>query len=192
MPQNSINTHFLDVLDHFSYKNGPIDLVRGPFSNLETGTYFWPTCRCVHLFGSIWGCPNAPKQDEKLLSGCSGPFPLQECAYYSVRSLFSSLDIGTYIPSTCGPLSTFLVHSGVPKCLKTAQKTYFMAALHHFFLKNELIDMVRGLFSSSKAGSIWGYPNAPKQLKRNIFGLFHTISPTRTGLMIWLGAYFQA
>jgi hypothetical protein len=43
MPQNSINTHFLAVLDHFSYKNGPIDLVRCPFSNLDTGTYIWPT-----------------------------------------------------------------------------------------------------------------------------------------------------
>jgi hypothetical protein len=35
MPQNSINTHFMAVLDHFSYKNGPIDLVRGPYSSFR-------------------------------------------------------------------------------------------------------------------------------------------------------------
>jgi hypothetical protein len=29
-------------------------------------------------------------------------------------------------------------------------------------------------------------------IKKAIFGLFFTISPTRTGLMSWLGAYFQA
>jgi hypothetical protein len=36
----------------------------------------------------------------------------------------------------------------VPECPKTAQKTYFLVALDNFFLKNGLIDMVRGLFSS--------------------------------------------
>jgi hypothetical protein len=34
IPQNSINTHFLPVLDHFSYKNGPIDLVRAYFQKV--------------------------------------------------------------------------------------------------------------------------------------------------------------
>jgi hypothetical protein len=41
-------------------------------------------------------------------------------------------------------------------------------------------------------GSIQGCPNAPKLHKKTIFGSFHTIFPTRTGLMIWLGGYFQA
>jgi hypothetical protein len=31
VPLNSINTHFLAVLDHFLYKNGPMDLVKDPF-----------------------------------------------------------------------------------------------------------------------------------------------------------------
>jgi hypothetical protein len=53
----------LVVLEHFSYKNRPIDLVRG---------------------------------------------------------LFSSEDIGPYIPSTCGPLCTFLGPFGVLKSPKTA------------------------------------------------------------------------
>jgi hypothetical protein len=70
MPQNSIKNYFLVVLDYLSYKNGPIDLVRGLFSPYF-GTF-------VNLFGSIRGCPNAPKQHEKLFSGCFGPLILQE------------------------------------------------------------------------------------------------------------------
>jgi hypothetical protein len=46
-----------------------------------------------------------------------------------------------------------LVHLGVPKCLKTAHKSYFLVAPDHFFLKNGLIDMVRGLFSSLNIGT---------------------------------------
>jgi hypothetical protein len=33
MPRNTIKNYFLVVLDHFSYKNGPIDLVRPSFSS---------------------------------------------------------------------------------------------------------------------------------------------------------------
>jgi hypothetical protein len=42
--------------------------------------------------------------------------------------------------------------------------------------------------------SIWGCPNGQQQHEKNstIFWLFWTISPKRMGLMIWLGAYFQA
>jgi hypothetical protein len=35
-------------------------------------------------------------------------------------------------------------------------------------------------------------PNAPKQHTKTIFWLFWTISLTRMGILIWLGAYFQA
>jgi hypothetical protein len=41
----------------------------------------------------------------------------------------------------------------VPECAKTAQKTYFLVALDDFFLKNRLIDIVRGLFSSLNIGT---------------------------------------
>jgi hypothetical protein len=36
-PQNSIKNNFLVVLDNFFYYNGPDDLVRGLFSNLDIG-----------------------------------------------------------------------------------------------------------------------------------------------------------
>jgi hypothetical protein len=92
IPQNSIKTYFLVVLDHFFLKNGPNGMVRG---------------------------------------------------------LFLSLDIGTYILPTCGPMCTFLAPFG-------------------------------------------GAQMPQNSIKRTIFGLFRTISLTRIGLMIWLGAYFQA
>jgi hypothetical protein len=41
----------------------------------------------------------------------------------------------------------------VPKCPKTAQKTYFLVPPDHYFLKNGLIDMLRGLFSSLNIGT---------------------------------------
>jgi hypothetical protein len=59
-----------------------------------------------------------------------------------VRGLFLSLNIGTYILPTCGPLCTFLGPFGGAQII---EKT----------------------------------------------GLFRTIL-TKTGLMIWLGAYFEA
>jgi hypothetical protein len=38
MPQNNIKlNYFLVVLDYFSNKNGPNDLVRGLFSSLDIG-----------------------------------------------------------------------------------------------------------------------------------------------------------
>ena len=95
----------------------------------------------------------------------------------------------------------FLVHLGVPKCPKTTQKTYFLVALDHFFLKNGLIDMVRGLFASLNFGTYilptwgplctflgpFGGTQMPQNSIKNIFWLFYTISPTRMGVMIWLG-----
>jgi hypothetical protein len=37
----------------------------------------------------------------------------------------------------------------------------------------------------------WMVPKCPKTAQKLIFWLFWTISPTRMGLLIWLGAYFQ-
>jgi hypothetical protein len=41
----------------------------------------------------------------------------------------------------------------MPKCPKTAQKTYFLVAPEYFFLNNGIIDMVRGIFSSLNIGT---------------------------------------
>jgi hypothetical protein len=120
----------------------------GPFSNLDTGTYIRPTCRSVCTFLGPFGGAQMPQNRIKnYFLVVPNHFPYKNGPIGLVKNSFSSLDIGTYIPPTCGPLST-LVHLGVPKFPKTAQKTYFLVASDHFFLKNELIDMVRGLFSS--------------------------------------------
>jgi hypothetical protein len=56
MPQNSIRNYFLVVSDYFSYNIGPIDLVRGSFSNLEIGTNILFTCEPLSNFlGPIRG-----------------------------------------------------------------------------------------------------------------------------------------
>jgi hypothetical protein len=173
-------------------------LFKGPFSNLDNGTYIRPTCRSMCTFlGPFGGAQMPQSRIKKYILVVPDHFPYKNGPIDLVRSLFSSQDIGTYIPPTCGPLSTFLVHLGVPKGPKTAQKTYFLVVPDHFFLKDGLNDMVRGLFSSLNIhpahlqasgypfGSIWGCPNAPKLHQKTIFGLFHTISLTKTSLMIW-------
>jgi hypothetical protein len=65
IPQNSINTHFLPVFNHFSYQNGPIDFVRGPFSGLDTETYIPPTCGSVCSFLGPFGHAQCPKTAQK-------------------------------------------------------------------------------------------------------------------------------
>jgi hypothetical protein len=121
MPQNSLKNYFLVVSDYFSYKNGPIDLVRGLFSSFDIGINNLLTCRplCT-ILGPFW-CAQMPQKCIKsyfmvvsdYFSYNNGPIDL-------VRGLFSSLDIGTYILSTCGPCVPFWVKLGVPKCPKTA------------------------------------------------------------------------
>jgi hypothetical protein len=53
------------VLDYFTYKNGPNDLVRGPFSSKDIGTYIPYTCGPLHSVLGPFRCPNAQKQHKK-------------------------------------------------------------------------------------------------------------------------------
>jgi hypothetical protein len=108
MPQNSIKTYFLVVLDYFSQKNGPIELVRGLFSSLDIGTKNLPTCKSLcTILGPFGSAQKAQK--------CLNSFFLVVLDYIFykngridlIRGLFSSLDIGTYIPPTCGPCLPF-------------------------------------------------------------------------------------
>jgi len=63
-----------------------------------------------------------------------------------VRGLFSSLDIGTYILSTFGPLCTFLGPFEGAQMPQNAYKNYFLIVLDYFSYKNGLNDLVRNLF----------------------------------------------
>jgi hypothetical protein len=61
MPQNSIKNYFLEVFDLLSYKNWPIDLVRGLFSSLNIGTYILPNCRPLSTFLGPFGGAQMPQ-----------------------------------------------------------------------------------------------------------------------------------
>jgi hypothetical protein len=66
----------------------------------------------------------------------------------SVRGLFSSLDIGTSILPTCGPVSTFLGQFGGAKMPQNSIEKLFSGCFGPFLPLNGPIDLVRGLFSS--------------------------------------------
>jgi hypothetical protein len=122
-----------------------------------------------------------------------------------VRSLFSSLDIGKYIPPTCVLLGIFLgPFGGAQKPQNSMKKTVFCFFFNYFSYKNEPNDSVRGLFFKLRQwdihlapcrplcnfASIWGCPNAPKQHRKTIFLMFWTISlnqiirPILVGLIV--------
>jgi hypothetical protein len=82
MTQDSIKKYFLVVSDYFSYKNGPIDLVRGLFSSLDIETNNLLTCRLLCTFKGSFVVAQMPQNSiKKLFSGCFGLFLLQEWVY---------------------------------------------------------------------------------------------------------------
>jgi hypothetical protein len=70
-----------------------------------------------------------------------------------VRGLFSSLDIGTYILSPCGPLCTFMGPFGGAQMPQYSIKNHFLIVLDYFPYKNGPNDLVRGLFLSLDNGT---------------------------------------
>jgi hypothetical protein len=65
MPQNSIKNYYLVVLDYFSYKNGPNNLVRGLFSNLNIGTFIPPTYGPLSTIFGPFGAALMPQNSIK-------------------------------------------------------------------------------------------------------------------------------
>jgi hypothetical protein len=76
---------------------------------------------------------NSQKQHKRLFSGCFGPFLLYEWSNGFGWGLFSFLDIGPYIPPTCGPFGTSLGPFGGAPMAKKQHKNYFLVVLDHFF-----------------------------------------------------------
>jgi hypothetical protein len=89
---------------------------------------------------------------------------------------------------------------------KQHKKNYYLVVLDYFTYNNGPKDLVRGLFSSLDTGTYipptcrplctflgpFGGAQMPQNsIEKSFFWLFWTISPTRMGLMIWLGAYFE-
>jgi hypothetical protein len=65
MPQDSIKNNFLVVSDYFSYKNGPIDLVRGVFSSLDIEKHILPNCRPLSTYLGPFGGTQMPQNSMK-------------------------------------------------------------------------------------------------------------------------------
>jgi hypothetical protein len=115
MPQNSIKNYFLVILDYTT------DLVRGLFSNLNIGTNSLPNCRSLGTFLGPFGDAQMPQNSKNnYFLVVSDYFSYKNRTIDLVRGLFSSLDIGTYIPPTCGLMCTFLGPTGGAKMPQTA------------------------------------------------------------------------
>jgi hypothetical protein len=82
-PKQHKKYYFLVVLEHFSYKNGPIDVVRGLFSSSDIKPCIPPTCGPLGTLLGPLGDAQMPQYSikKKLFYGCFGPFLLQEWAY---------------------------------------------------------------------------------------------------------------
>jgi hypothetical protein len=141
MHQNIIKNYFLVVSEYFSYKKRPIDLVRSLYSSLDVGKNNLPTCTFLGPFGGAKIPQNSIKSSFLVVTNyfCyqNGPIDL-------VRGLFSSLDIGTYIPPTYGPLCTFLGPIGGAQMPKNSINT-------HFWLFRTISSTKMGLMSWSGA-----------------------------------------
>jgi hypothetical protein len=108
----------------------------------------------VYVFGSIWGCPNAPKQHKKSsFLVVLDHFFFKNGPNDMVRGLSLSLNIGTYILPICGPLGTFLAPFGGIQMPQNSIKNYFLVVLDYFFNIIGLNDLVRGLFLSLDIGT---------------------------------------
>jgi hypothetical protein len=63
MPQSNIKkNYFLIVSEYFSYKIGPIDLVRGSISSLDIGIFILPTFGPLCMFCKFRAPPNGTKK----------------------------------------------------------------------------------------------------------------------------------
>jgi hypothetical protein len=141
MPQNRIKNYFLVVSDYFSYKNGPINLVRGLYSSLDIGTNNFPTCMPSSTFlGPFEGAQMPQNSTKSYFLVISDYFSYKNGPMDLVRGLFLSLDIGTYIPPTC---STFLGSIGGAQMPQTSINTHFLVVLDHFSYMYRPIDLVR-------------------------------------------------
>jgi hypothetical protein len=135
-----------------------------------------------------------------IFSYTNGPIDL-------VRGLFSSLDIGTHLPHLRICVYFFGSIWGCPDTPNRIKKNFFLVVFDHFSYMNDPIDFFRGLFSnldirtyilptfrplSTHLGPFGGAQMPQNSMKKTIFCLFQTLSPTRMGLFIWLGVYSQA
>jgi hypothetical protein len=171
-----MKNYFLVVLDYFSYKNGPIDLVRGLFSSLDIGTCILHICRPLCTYLVQLGHAQMPQNSiKKHFLVVSYYFSYQNRPIDVVRGLPSSLDIEKYIPPTCGPSRTFLGPCWGAQMPQNSMKTNFLVVLDHFNLKNGPNDMV---------------PKGPKTAIQNYFRVVLDYLSYKNGPNDWVKGLF--
>jgi hypothetical protein len=112
-PKTVKRNYFLVVLDYFSYTNGPDDLFRGLFSNLDIKTYILQTCGPSCTFLGPFGGALMPQSNIKwVFLIVPDYFSHKNRPIYLVRGPFWSLNFGPYNRPTCGLLSIFFCPFG--------------------------------------------------------------------------------
>jgi hypothetical protein len=110
-------------------------------------------CLCVTSWVHL-GVPECPKTAQKTcFLVAPDDFFLKNGFIDMVRGLCSSLNIGTYILPTCGPLCYFLGLFGGAQIPQNSIKNYFRVIWYYFYYKKEPNDLVRGLFSCLDVGT---------------------------------------
>jgi hypothetical protein len=125
----------LVVLDYFSYKNGPHDLVWGLFSSIDIGTYIPTICGLSSIFLCPFRGAQRPHNSMKFFLVVLDYFFYKNGPNDLVRGSFSSLDMETYFLPTYGPSSTFLVSFGGAQMLQNSIKRLFSGSSELFLLQ---------------------------------------------------------
>jgi hypothetical protein len=105
------------VLDYFSYKIGPIDLVKVLFSSLHIGTYIQPTCGPLCTFWGITVPPNGPKKAQRPAGG-PDVWPKVKASKWAPNQINSSIHVEEIVQNNEGILG----HLGTPNEPKKVQK----------------------------------------------------------------------
>jgi hypothetical protein len=127
--------YFLVVSDYFSYKKGPIDLVRGLILSLDTGIYISPNWGLLSTFTGPFGGAQTPHSIKTYFLVVLDNFFAKNGPNDMVRGLSLSLDIGTYILPTCRPLCTILAPFGGAQIPQKSIKEIFSGYFGVFFLQ---------------------------------------------------------
>jgi hypothetical protein len=106
----------------------------------------------ITFLGQFGGAPKPQNSIKNYFLVVLDYFSYNNGPYDSVRGLFSSFDIGTYILTTCRPMSTFLGQLGGAQMSPNSIEKLFSGCFGHLSYKNEPNDLVRGLFSSLDIG----------------------------------------
>jgi hypothetical protein len=129
--------YLLVVSDHVSWKNGPNDLFRGPFSSSDIGQYMPATYRSLCTFlGRFGGTQIAKKQHKKTIFWLFRTnSPKRMGLMIWLGPYFQALTLGHMSGPHVGLCKPFWFHLGLPKWPEQHKKTLFSGTFGPFLLK---------------------------------------------------------